>query len=434
MGKKRGFTIIEVVVAMVLLALAGVIAAVCVRTAGSLRAEEAKYQRADEEMVLQDSEVRKLLERQEMLWTYMQLKDAAGNNVGKGMYKGAWGDKLDSGDRTMPGVNVPWLPMPNDAALYGETGGFVGDAPEARQRARELPTHEAPAADETKDVLPAAARPLPGDTATGVAAVQVMESGDNTYFVPAQGFGTIATLPADTICHADAAQTLAPEAGVVSTSEQAWAAWLHGGVSLAPGSALALGEEFLWLEGGVSASYSPGETCGQLTLVALSGSDQPTLVYLPQDVPITVTQFVAVAVQQAQGAQEGTLDAARGAPAEGAGMEAPLADAVPSEELVPVVYTVTWIAGWYAVPPGTELTGLAVAYNGQDAADETTDFAKLLKGWSLDEALLTAEAEKLPTEAEREAALDAARQALDSAWARLMLAQVLTQDDLNKTA
>ena len=81
MGKKQGFTIIEVVVAMVLLAMAGVIAAVCVRTAGSLRAEEAKYQRADEEMVLQDSEVRKLLERQEMFWTYMQLKDAAGNNA-----------------------------------------------------------------------------------------------------------------------------------------------------------------------------------------------------------------------------------------------------------------------------------------------------------------------------------------------------------------
>lgn len=432
MGKKQGFTIIEVVVAMVLLAMAGVIAAVCVRTAGSLRAEESKYQRADEEMVLQDSEVRKLLERQEMSWTYMQLKDAAGNNVGSGVYKGAWGDKLDSSDRTMPGVNVPWLAMPNEAALYGETGGQAAAVPEEALLTRALPTHGAPDPDQTKDVLPAAARPLPGDTAAGVPAVEVTESGDHAYFVPAKGFGTIATLPEDTICHAEVTETLAPDAGVVSTSEQAWAAWLHAGVSLAPGSALTLGEEFLWLEGGVSAVYSPGETCGQLTLVALSGGDQPTLVYLPQDMPITVTQYVAVEAQQAQGALEGTLDAARGAPAEG--LEAPLADAVPGEGLVPVVYAVTWSAGWYAVPPGTELTGLAVAYNGQDAADEATDFAKLLKSWSLDEALLAQEAEKLPTPEEREAAGDAARQALDSAWARLMLARVLTQDDLNQTA
>lgn len=245
MKRKQGFTIVEIVVAMVLLGIAGVLLATSVRTAGLLRVQAQSWQNADEALG-------------------QTLAGAAAKEGGTPKTV-----TLTDGTKTLtaPGVTdsdigAVWVNVPSlEDALFQHSGAQAQALP-GEPAKKELTPPEAPEGSTKKQLLQDVAYFNNGFT-------QPAPVEDGGIYQ-----GQIGTLNA---------------VGVNSVSQSAAASWL-GGIALSQGSNLVLGEEVVVLSGDITATSLPEDAeAGSLWLLPQSGHDQPALVYVAKEGGVNIT-------------------------------------------------------------------------------------------------------------------------------------------------
>ena len=242
MKRKAGFTVVEIVVAMVLLGIAGVLLATTVRTAGLVRVQAQSWQNADEALgqTLADAAA-----KENPASKKVTLKSGSKTWQAKGV--------------TDSDIGAVWVEVPAlEDALFQPSGAQAQwPVPVLQEKSLEAPPDPAESAQKT--VL-----------------------SDGAYF-DGSGFQQPTAAP-DTVYQGQGRLTAI---GVSSVSQTCAASWL-GTISLSKGSNLVLGEEVLVLSGDITATSLADEAAvSSLWLLPQSGHGQAALVYAAKDVSIT---------------------------------------------------------------------------------------------------------------------------------------------------
>lgn len=247
MKRKPGFTIVEIVVAMVLLGIAGVLLATTVRTAGLVRVQAQSWQDADEALgqTLADA----------------AAKESAASKKTVRLTGG--GKTLTADGVTDSDIGAVWANVPALEDVLFRHSGALAQVPPAPLAAKPLEEPPAPAETAQKTILK-----------------------DAAYFDAAGGF----TQPPALTDGVYQGQTGALAAvGVSSVSQTCAASWL-GAVTLAQGSNLVLGEEVLVLSGDITATSLADEAAvSSLWLLPQSGHGQAALVYVAKEDGVKIT-------------------------------------------------------------------------------------------------------------------------------------------------
>lgn len=248
MKRKPGFTIVEIVVAMVLLAIAGVLLATTVRTAGLVRLQAQSWQDADEALgqTLADA----------------AAKESAASKKTVRLTGG--GKTLTADGVTDSDIGAVWVEVPAlEDSLFQPSEAQVQDPPGVVAPKNLTPPEAAPTETEQKTIL--------------------MDAG---YFNATSGFTQHEALTDGVYQGQTGALTAV---GVNSVSQTCAASWL-GPVTISGGSALVLGEEVLVLSGDITATSRADEAAvSSLWLLPQSGHGQAALVYVAKEGGVNIT-------------------------------------------------------------------------------------------------------------------------------------------------
>lgn len=367
MKRKQGFTIVEIVVAMVLLGIAGVLLATSVRTAGLLRVQAQSWQNADEALG-------------------QTLADAAAKESGtpKTVTLTDGTKTLTASGVTDSDIGAVWVNVPSlEDSLF---------------RFSQVLAQEPP------DPLAEPQMQAPADKPTKSDEIQTLM--DANYFENGAFSNSLLNPPPKVAlgCMDTPLRANRPEASV---SQKTAGCWLRDGASLSNSASLVFTEEFLYLGGNIILE-SQGDAPAPAMLVSpASGHGQPALVYVAPENGINITWTKIV--EGAEPAVE-TVNWPQGW------------YAVPANTDLAGLhkYGLQENADAWAVLCGKKADAANFYPEGKPENGLTT--------WTLDENQLAALLDDCFPEngdfAQREAAQNAVDQALDSAFARLRLAGI----------